>query len=304
MMTSASASSVRGSLDAWSDEDIAIAIDAETEHVSAIREAMQGKTLDGDRLSGWEKRQPKREDGAAERAAAWREQKRLEKDELELSKAQPNATERAPKIENAPKPPEEKRVEIDSPDRFLPYDQELSISEKSTEEVKDPPVCKKRKNPFPNNAFEAWWSVYPDKIGKGAAKQSFEKVYKSDAVAFDELTGGVERYKRFKPADRAWCNPKTWLNQSRWQDEWGQAGDRQSVTAPKAAPVDSEPRIPLPGGNSWPEQAVISCLKKFRTDRRSWPDILGFPPGHPSCVIPAALIAEHVGAADRTMAGR
>lgn len=68
----------RGILVNWSDEDVAAALDIETAHVAAIREAMQGKTLDGEKLTGWEKRQPKREDGSSERAKAWRERKRTQ----------------------------------------------------------------------------------------------------------------------------------------------------------------------------------------------------------------------------------
>lgn len=68
----------RGSICAGFDlEDIATALDLEEEHVRAILEAMQGKVLDGSHLRGWEKRQPKREDGtAAERKAAWKERQR------------------------------------------------------------------------------------------------------------------------------------------------------------------------------------------------------------------------------------
>lgn len=79
MLTQAGASAERGSLTTWDDEDVATAIDAKPEHVTAIRMAMQGKTLDGQRLSGWENRQPIREDGSAERAAARRERIRIEK---------------------------------------------------------------------------------------------------------------------------------------------------------------------------------------------------------------------------------
>jgi hypothetical protein len=62
----------RGVLDNWSDEDVAAALDLETGHVTAIREAMQGKTLEGNKLTGWEKRQPKREDSSTERVRAFR----------------------------------------------------------------------------------------------------------------------------------------------------------------------------------------------------------------------------------------
>lgn len=84
-MTNASANAnERGRTQGWSHDDVAAALDMETEHVAAIWDAMQGKLLDGEMLTGWEKRQPKREDGASERAKAWRERKRT----------QANATER------------------------------------------------------------------------------------------------------------------------------------------------------------------------------------------------------------------
>lgn len=70
-------------------DDIAAALDLEEDRVEAILAAMQGKVLDGDRLTGWEKRQPKREDNSASRAKEWRENKKAERE-----RTQPNATER------------------------------------------------------------------------------------------------------------------------------------------------------------------------------------------------------------------
>lgn len=79
MMLNAGANATeRGNLENWSDEDAAATLDIEPEYVTAIREAMQGKTLEGDHLTGWEKRQPKREDGSAERAKQWRERNRTQ----------------------------------------------------------------------------------------------------------------------------------------------------------------------------------------------------------------------------------
>lgn len=70
MMTCASNATERGHTEGWCDEDVATALDINTEDVEAIREAMQGRVLDGDYLTGWEKRQPLREredDTAADR---------------------------------------------------------------------------------------------------------------------------------------------------------------------------------------------------------------------------------------------
>lgn len=65
----------RGSLTEWDDEVAAAALDLEPEQVRAIREAMQGLTLTGDRLTAWERRQPKREreDDSAERVRQHRQ---------------------------------------------------------------------------------------------------------------------------------------------------------------------------------------------------------------------------------------
>lgn len=79
MLSNAGGSSERGTLENWNDEDVAAALDIDEAHVAAIRSAMQGKTLDGDKLTGWEKRQPKRErddDNSTERVKAFRERQR------------------------------------------------------------------------------------------------------------------------------------------------------------------------------------------------------------------------------------
>ncbi len=93
MLTLASNATERGRTQGWSDEDIATALDVETDQITAIRDAMQGRVLDEDFLTGWDKRQPLREDGAAERAKAFRERKKVEKE------TQPNATERKQSLE-------------------------------------------------------------------------------------------------------------------------------------------------------------------------------------------------------------
>ncbi|WP_434033692.1 hypothetical protein [Cupriavidus sp. a3] len=80
----ASRSVTRGVTDV-TNEDIASALDVEEGAISAIREAMQGRVLDGDRLTGWDKRQPKREDsgnpetGAKSSAQRKREQRERER---------------------------------------------------------------------------------------------------------------------------------------------------------------------------------------------------------------------------------
>ena len=85
LLVIASNATERGRTQNLHSEDIASALDLDTDQIDAIIAAMQGRVLDGDKVTGWEKRQPKREDGAAERAKSWRETKR------ERNRTQPNA---------------------------------------------------------------------------------------------------------------------------------------------------------------------------------------------------------------------
>jgi len=61
LMVDASRNVTRGHVSVTA-EDVASALDVTDEAVEAIFKAMQGRVLDGDQLTGWEKRQPKRED--------------------------------------------------------------------------------------------------------------------------------------------------------------------------------------------------------------------------------------------------
>ena len=108
LLVNASANAAeRGTLSNWSDDDAAAALDMDEADVAAIIAAMEGKVISASRLTGWERRQPKREDGtAAERKAAWKERK--------------NALERTGTHGNAPETETETETErkIPKPDGF------------------------------------------------------------------------------------------------------------------------------------------------------------------------------------------
>ncbi len=88
LLVCASNATERGRTQSFNCEDVASALDVQTADVVAIFDAMQGRVVQDDTLMGWEKRQVAREDGAAERAKAWRESKKQAKT------PEPNATER------------------------------------------------------------------------------------------------------------------------------------------------------------------------------------------------------------------
>jgi hypothetical protein len=66
--------------------------------------------------------------------------------------------------------------------------------------------------------FDQFWRQFPNKVGKQAALKAFQKVERSGKVSFGDLMTALGRYVR-KRDDRPWCNPTTWLNQGRWDDE-------------------------------------------------------------------------------------
>jgi hypothetical protein len=66
--------------------------------------------------------------------------------------------------------------------------------------------------------FAEWWAVYPDKVGKGAARKAYQGA-RSKGVDQPTLMAALPRYIAAKPPDRAWCHPATWLNQERWLDQ-------------------------------------------------------------------------------------
>lgn len=63
-------------------------------------------------------------------------------------------------------------------------------------------------------AFDQFWKMWPNKVGKPVAQRAFAKV--SDEI--EAIISGVERYIRDRPPDREWLNPATFLNQRRWED--------------------------------------------------------------------------------------
>ena len=88
---------------------------------------------------------------------------------------------------------------------------------KEPSRTQSPPPIPPRKRVGMLDGFEDWWRDYPHKVGKGAAERAWPKAL---ALAKGvDLAAAVRRYIEGKPADRPWCNPATWLNQRRWEDQ-------------------------------------------------------------------------------------
>lgn len=70
--------------------------------------------------------------------------------------------------------------------------------------------------------FDSFWEAYPKKVGKDAARKSFDK-RRVDDTLLASMVGAIEAQRAsdlwVKDGGQFIPNPATWLNQGRWQDE-------------------------------------------------------------------------------------
>lgn len=110
-----------------------------------------------------------------------------------------------------------KAKESEKSERFF---EKAKESEKSQDKEKDKEKDKDNNIPPkpPKGDFERFWTVYPKKVGKEAARKAFSKV----KTPVDTLISAVLAQKRSTQwtRDRGQYipNPATWLNQGRWED--------------------------------------------------------------------------------------
>lgn len=83
--------------------------------------------------------------------------------------------------------------------------------------------------------FDLFWAAYPKKVGKKAAWNAWKKV-KPDTELFDQIMTAIGRAKATwqwqRENGRYIPNPKTWLNEGRWDDEYKEAnmnGEYRSI---------------------------------------------------------------------------
>lgn len=81
--------------------------------------------------------------------------------------------------------------------------------------------------------FDAFWAVYPRRIGKDAAWRAWQKRRPSPELTHDILAA-VEQQRQWpdwqKDGGQYIPHPSTWLNQGRWQDEGTAATQRPLVS--------------------------------------------------------------------------
>jgi len=119
----------------------------------------------------------------------------------------------------------------------------------------------KEKRAKPVSPFDAFWSIYPKRVGKLAAQRAFEKAAKRDG---DRVLAGAHRFAEHlaehPPDDPQFIpHPATWLNRGSYDDEL-------SAPARTGRPMgghrrDSGQGPPAPSGRTG---AVLKLLAEVR----------------------------------------
>jgi len=151
LLVSASQSVTRGHADV-TIEDLASHFDVTERDIGSVIDAMQGRVLDGNYLTGWERRQPKREDAgdsktgaksAAQRKREQRERQRLKQAEQEQGKRQMTEGEKSQKCHAKPHRVTTDKDKDKDPDKDLKHTQRArespvdnSIPEKTGDKIR------------------------------------------------------------------------------------------------------------------------------------------------------------------------
>ena len=113
LLEHASQAESRGDISGFDAETVAVALDLDEDAIPAVIAAMTTKEMIADGvISAWDRRQPQREDGAAERAKAWREKQKQSANATERNRTQPNAGKRQEEEEEIGVDVEERRKEV------------------------------------------------------------------------------------------------------------------------------------------------------------------------------------------------
>jgi uncharacterized protein YdaU (DUF1376 family) len=74
-------------------------------------------------------------------------------------------------------------------------------------------------NQYISKDFDIFWSAYPKKVGKEAARKAFDKTRPNIEVVLKAIAWQKESKAWFEKGGQFIPNPATWINQHRWDDE-------------------------------------------------------------------------------------
>jgi hypothetical protein len=105
-----------------------------------------------------------------------------------------------------------KRAAKQTPSESLSEMASESLPEGEGEKNKTPSVSSR------DLAFEEFWLVYPRKVGKGAARKSWDRAVKAGTDTAVIIAAAIHLARQPGREDRFTPHPATWLNAERWLD--------------------------------------------------------------------------------------
>ena len=195
LLTDASRNVTRGHVTVTA-EDLATALNVTDEQIERVLTAMQGRLIESNYLSGWEKRQPKREDsGDEETGAKSAAQRKKEQREREKAAREANAIHGTD-------------TKCHAMSRNVTLDKDKDKDKEVHTAVAD--------------GFDSFYSAYPKKVGKPAALKAWKAAKVKPAELATILADVATRSQTTdwqKDGGQFIPNPSTYLNQRRWEDQ-------------------------------------------------------------------------------------
>lgn len=243
-------------------EDLASALDVTDDQIESVMAAMQGRVIDGQAITGWDRRQPKREDGGSPetgaKSAAQRKREQRQRNSVtnvtdsvtchEMSRScVTGALEQSPEIAGSDAS-NNTESNAGGPGNTGLSDHVTQCHAMSrnvtTDKDKDKEESKEQKHtPLPPSAaatgFDAFWSAYPLKKAKATAVKAWAKLKPGadlqaailSAIATQRASADWQR-----DGGQYIPHPTTWLNQRRWEDEVTHArSQRPDQNRPRSA---------------------------------------------------------------------
>lgn len=259
----------RGSIAAFDIETYAAFSGFDEDQITRVLGALTDKAvIVNGRLAAWDKRQPKREDGSAERARGWREQKKLE---TERTRTHPNANKR----------PDKRREDTDA---------------EGEEQAEDPreqdPPLRKADQPAPPPVAAKPVGQTADDLGPwlrtlvGTEPVLMDLDLKPIIALLDEGMTRADVEAGIKAAmDERTFRPKAWKQFCGWIRR---AAKDRLARAPKRPGGAAAPE--LTAGRREDGQRAI--LRRYKDEPNTWPAGLGPRPEEAGCVIPLEILSE------------
>jgi hypothetical protein len=116
--------------------------------------------------------------------------------------------------------------------------------------------AKSIKSVLGESLFEGFWTVYPRKIGKGAARKAYRHALTRASHA--EIFAGAKAFAASKPDPQFTPHASTWLNADRWLDE----PERKTQTNVVGFRKEFAPEPPRPERTPEEQAAIDAQIRK------------------------------------------